>query len=158
MLIEEQLRQVRIVHANTLKDLGKVKADIITVLAGVNTTRIAELKTMYSMFIEKERKDWYNTHQPELKVGDTVKIVNYGHWIYMPRSQWEMQQKEFNFTQEKPDNVIKEEEDGWYYDINPDMVGRIGVVSSISSDGKDYSLDIVGKVAWYQRQQLEKIL
>lgn len=77
----------------------------------------------------------------ELKRGDKVRVINYGHHI------WEWQ--EIN-----SERVLKT------IDICPETVGRKGIIDKIITTQSitNYGLtQIKGKLAWYHRDQLEKI-
>jgi hypothetical protein len=87
-------------------------------------------------------------------IGDKVKIVKYGalHWIN--------KHDEYNKLHPPTENIIWEDENTWYCDMRPDLVGQIGIInavpeSHISSSPYQYSIDKIG--AWYTDNQLELI-
>lgn len=75
---------------------------------------------------------------PKFKIGDKVKIVNFGHWIV-------------------------DHKDGLWSsrDIEPQLVGKTGIIREVSDKGDNgvsYALkpiDFKGKEAWYNERQLE---
>lgn len=72
-------------------------------------------------------------YKPELKVGDKVKVIRYGH-IY-----WSSINGKLVPT-----------------DMSPHLIGKIGVIDKIS--GNHYSVEgIKEKHAWYDYQQLMKL-
>lgn len=115
----------------------------------------------------------------EIKVGDKVKIVNYGQWMMVSKKNYQEQSDFFarfeakawhplmfgvDATDEylstikgedKPKNIISEDENKWIIDRCPELVGREDVVVGISnSQGRVmYSLDKNG--AWYSDNNLE---
>jgi hypothetical protein len=81
-----------------------------------------------------------------LKVGDTVEVINYGHSVYL--------NKELVIFHP----ILSERGDFFEVDINPEVVGKHGVITKISSSNK-YSLDgIPQKSSWYNRNQLKQLL
>lgn len=80
----------------------------------------------------------------KFKVGDIVRVVNYGHLI------WDINASN--------DGIID-------VDINPEIVGRRGIiVKAYTTQGNDryaIELDLIngsrGKYAWYDNEQLELI-
>lgn len=70
--------------------------------------------------------------EPKFKIGDQVRVVNYGHHIRGIKN-----------------GLIEK------IDINPEVVGKVGTVSVVSS-GNQYAVEgIPGKHAWYNEDQLE---
>jgi hypothetical protein len=70
----------------------------------------------------------------KFKIGDKVRIINYGHRIY-------------DIKNGKLCNPI---------DINPDIIGKKGVI--VEKHGKQYAIHgIKTKYAWYDKEQLEAI-
>ena len=58
----------------------------------------------------------------------------------------------------KPNNIIEETEDSWAIDINPDLVGQIGVITDahLTQGIPTYALfGIEIKSAWYNEKQLK---
>ena len=64
----------------------------------------------------------------KFKIGDKVRIVNYGHLIVY--------------------------EEG-FIDMSPNEVGQIGIVNDISENGKYRLSKQQGKLAWFDEKQLE---
>lgn len=99
----------------------------------------------------------------KFKIGDKVRVINYGHKMWMHKDvinhpQWH-----------KDTPILKEEENILWCDVEPSLVGKIGEirevvqVKRISADGNEesvgqYSINgIPQKVAWYQEDQLELV-
>jgi hypothetical protein len=83
----------------------------------------------------------------KFKVGDQVKIVNYGHLYW---------------TQEVEDTPYyhRPEGGGCWYDMSPGLVGKVGIiVEAHKTQGIDnYSIKgEPSKKAWYHNDQLELI-
>ena len=75
---------------------------------------------------------------------DAVEVVNYGHWIMVPK----------DVSLDYP--VIEEANGKKIVDMLPEIVGKIGAIREFR-DGK-YALDgIPEKVAWYDEEQLKAI-
>ena len=118
----------------------------------------------------------------KFRIGDKVKIINYGSLIWCDKDTY---RKGFAINQAyekaylkslltgsfeveeyvldetiKPKNLISEDEKYFYYDISPEVVGQIGIISKCNkTQGIDqYSLEgIKGKCSWYNNNQLELI-
>lgn len=88
-----------------------------------------------------------------MEIGDKVKIVNYGHAIWISKDSTDY--KIFK------DKIIYDGGDICTMDIHPELVGQQGVIQNKYKqyDGSFlYALEgIRGKSAWYEEQQLEKI-
>lgn len=87
------------------------------------------------------------------KIGDKVTIVNYGHlmWINTKLMQTDYYEK---MTALKEDGYFK------WYDMQPELVGKKGVVNKVTNtqNKPKYGLSgIAGKSAWYDEEQLELI-
>ena len=129
--------------------------------------------------------------ESKFKPGDKVRIVGYGspHYVaksdypesskYFARMQHEMEsmlmwgvkpsEEELDKVvgQEKPNNIIREEANGWWCDLSPSLVGQEGVVkgsyahlygASTDADYHSYHVDgIKQKCAWYKEYQLELV-
>ena len=81
-------------------------------------------------------------------IGDKVKIVNYGSLL------WESKDVKPSFK------VLSVDEDGTYWcDMNPELVGKEGLVCKVSmTQGfPSYALDGISKYAWYNEEQLELV-
>lgn len=86
----------------------------------------------------------------KFNLGDRVKVVNYGHKLWYSKS---------NNTEFPSWPILKEDDKAIIYDMNPEMIGKEGVVRiSSETQGKpEYALEIQGKQAWYNEDQLELI-
>lgn len=85
-----------------------------------------------------------------MKVGDVVKIINYGHII------WEHKESPYKL----PFPVIHESEMTYTKDSNAGIVGKTGTIREVTtSQGRpQYAIDgIPEKSAWYNQDQLELI-
>lgn len=83
--------------------------------------------------------------KPKFKIGDNVRIVNYGHPIW-------------SWGEMKCFKLIEKSKNGmFWYDICPELVGKKAVVDGLSeTQGKhSYFLAGVNKHAWYSDNQLE---
>ena len=76
-----------------------------------------------------------NLKNPKFPIGTTVCIVNYGHIVYDFNDEQQMESK----------------------DISPYLIGQIGQVAEISTSGYAVS-GINGKYAWYNEDQLERVV
>ena len=84
------------------------------------------------------------------RIGDKVKIINYGHLI------WELEGQESN----SPFKVIFKNDKVRALDMSPSLVGQIGIVSAVGSTQgiPEYAIDnIEGKHSWYNESQMELI-
>lgn len=90
----------------------------------------------------------------QFKVGDKVKIVWYGNIQWQSKKQWAAMY-EVELTDDlKPKNILHEDEEYWYIDSCPEMVGQVGIITHVYKD--EYALNGVrGKSAWYGYRQLE---
>lgn len=91
----------------------------------------------------------------KFKIGDKVKIVNYGHLMWVSKSNTE---RLANITMPK----VYEDDTFEYFDMAPELVGQKRVVRDISlCQGRfDYALcneDGSGYIAWLSEKQLELI-
>jgi len=78
--------------------------------------------------------------EQKFKIGDRVKIVNYGHRI-------------ISYKPLIGAKLLGPNE----YDIRPEMVGKVGAIYEVGKSGYGIDLDGRGKHAWYDKVQLEKI-
>ncbi len=88
-------------------------------------------------------------------IGDKVRIVNYGHPIWINKLA-----DEYHFNDEGLSSLptIDEDEQFKWKDLRPELVGVEGIVTGLSSDKKQYSLDTNrGAMAWFGEGQLELI-
>ena len=94
---------------------------------------------------------------PKYKIGDNVKIVNYGHWVAFSKTDYpnwdllsrQLQQEEFaaiwglkieDIEKEelvlnpnaKPENIIAEDEFFYWVDINPGKIGTKDIVKDVN--------------------------
>ena len=82
--------------------------------------------------------------EAKFKVGDQVKIINYGHLMWG--------------RYKKVDGEYKHSPETW--DMQPKIIGQIGVISQvkITQDTAGYVIDgIPNKSAWYEDGQLELV-
>ena len=89
--------------------------------------------------------------KPIYSIGDKVKIVNYGHPIWVNKKVEELK---LSFP------LIREDENVRILDMSPDLIGQEGIVSEVSmTQGiPNYAIEgIKGKHAWYQEGQMEMI-
>lgn len=89
--------------------------------------------------------------KPKYKVGDRVKIIKYGHLFWLNKSVTDI-------SEETP--VFFEDDDFLWFDMSPELVGKIGYVSevTITQEISQYALDgIKSKSAWYDEGQLRKL-
>jgi hypothetical protein len=89
---------------------------------------------------------------PKFSVGDHVKIVNYGN-IY-----WESKKSGMGYHLHFP--VIKEDNDTYYVDTNPELVGKLAIVDKRELlQGKfRYGLMLTennNHMSWFFESQLE---
>lgn len=94
---------------------------------------------------------------PLYGIGDKVKIVNYGHLVWITKEAQKMYFEAGYSKNEIPQNLIFEEEGMYYYDLSPDLIGKIDIIREITvTQGvPKYSLDKNG--SWYSEKQLELI-
>ena len=82
----------------------------------------------------------------KFKVGTKVRIVKYGHLV------WENKNVEISmFKDRKP---YKEDDFGRWYDTNPELIGKTGIITEKSGNA-GYSIDPLG--AWFRGEQLEAV-
>jgi len=89
--------------------------------------------------------------ETKFKVGDQVKIINYGHPIWAHNSE----------TMPISFPVIWVGDDTKVYDMSPELIGQTGVIDKVNiTQGKDgYSINgINGKLDWYNNDQLEFLI
>lgn len=108
------------------------------------------------MEAKEERKPIY---QP----GDRVRIIKYGHVLWESKQQRKEMVKSGYSSKEKPDNILYEDEQTYWFDHNPEMVGKIAIVDKVSmvQGVPHYSLrglKPTEKSSWYYETQLEKHL
>jgi len=92
--------------------------------------------------------------EPNYKIGDKVRIVNYGHLMWTIQNQ----PNESSFIETLPVSVIYG--DLVWFDVNHGIVGKEGVVSdvSITQGVPQYSIKgIPEKNSWYSEGQMELI-
>lgn len=122
---------------------------------------------------------------PKYKIGDNVKIVNYGHlfaynkisypeWNLMYRLMQQSDDADFgvlawggkreDFIKEeliidleaKPENIIAEDELFYWVDINPSKIGTKDIVKDVKINQGLISYSLVHS-AWYDEKQLELV-
>lgn len=82
----------------------------------------------------------------KFKVGDKVRIVNYGHAILMSKRNINLEESGFKFLKEAEDLPFQV-----WIDINPSLVGKSGEIVEVGMTG--YSIKGIG--SWFQDNQLE---
>lgn len=96
--------------------------------------------------------------ETKFKIGDKVKVVNYGHLIWQNKTNQDAERKFHKDNgipyQELP--IVSDDGKTQYLDLHSDLVGKEGVVADISSSG-DYALSGLSKYAWYSEIQLELV-
>lgn len=93
----------------------------------------------------------------KFKIGDKVKIINYGHILWESKESYKKHFEAGRYKTERPKNLISEDEDFFFIDIRPDILGQKGVVDKVSEDQGKISYSISGIGAWYSEKQMEKI-
>jgi hypothetical protein len=123
-----------------------------------------------------------------IKIGDKVRIVEYGHLYFQHKKNYQEEsdyfakaQIEFNnrmaemlFGESvvkedssnakgkiKPDNIYIDCGDTWWVDSNPSIVGQEGIVSQVTNtQGRlKYAISgIKGKYAWYDLEQVKLVI
>lgn len=87
----------------------------------------------------------------KFKVGDQVKIINYGHpFWWNPKSGI----PKLNLP------IIQENESLTVFDMSPELVGQIGIISQATTTQEidQYAIEgIKHKHAWYTNDQLELV-
>lgn len=94
--------------------------------------------------------------ESKFEEGDVVAIVNYGHPIYISKEAYLYLGK----GETIPNNIIVEDAIGYWIDMQPNIVGKIGIIKSkaLVQEKWNYSLaNISEKISWYNEGQLEKI-
>ena len=90
-----------------------------------------------------------NSKEPIFGVGDMVRVINYGHPIWVSK-------KESEAFECFP--LISRGENGDWRDINPKIVGESGIIEKCESVQGIYKYaisGIPGKHAWYDEKQLK---
>ncbi len=83
-------------------------------------------------------------------IGDKVRVVNYGHPIWMNK----------NLDMEINLPIISEDDKVVWYDMNNGVVGKVGIIEKVKKIQGilGYSLNgIPEKTAWYTENQLEMV-
>jgi len=102
----------------------------------------------------------------KFKAGDKVRIIGYGHPLFYCKEGYKKA-----YEEDKPDNILKEDESFWWVDMKPELVGKEGIVKGSYEDlygtrhiearekpKPVYSIyGIEGKSSWYNEEQLELI-
>lgn len=94
------------------------------------------------------------------KIGDKVRIVQYGHLYYMTRDEYEKIGASQKIWAKSTDSIV--------IDVKPELIGQVGTIRDVSTYekfvftvnfGKQYALEgISGKSAWYDENQLEPFI
>lgn len=83
--------------------------------------------------------------QAKYKIGDKVEIINFGSLLFENKHSTD---PKLNFK------VYAEDENFRYLDMNPELIGKIGIITKVS--GGEYAINgIPGKSAWYNELQLK---
>lgn len=93
--------------------------------------------------------------EPNFKAGDSIRVINYGHLIWESKDPRTMPE-EFRLKRK----AYYETDKIRCIDLNPELVGKEGIISeaSISQGEWSYAVDgIPEKCAWYDEDQLEMI-
>lgn len=123
----------------------------------------------------------------KFKIGDKVKVVEYGHLMFIYKERYQEESDYFAKTQaefdndmskmllgedavfkdleslkgkSEPDNIYKDVGDMWWVDMSPDLISKEGVICEVTNtQGRfKYAVDgIKGKHAWYDEKQLELV-
>lgn len=149
-------------------DLEEIADNLFVLLAGLNksTHSLNDLLQATLNKVEKnnnrtwvKRKDGTYKHvkdiRKEFPLGTRVKVIKYGHliWINRKSSDYPFYMRAFQHKQP----YYSDEHCDWY-DLNPAIVGCVGIVDGYTHDNTELSLSgIPGKHAWYNPNQLEKI-
>lgn len=91
------------------------------------------------------------TEGGKFKEGDAVRIVNYGQPIWFNKEEYHW----INGAN-KPKNLLQEDEDKYWVDLSPELIGTESVITKISFNQGKYSYALI-KRAWFSDNQLEKI-
>jgi len=117
----------------------------------------------------------------KFKVGDRVRIINYGHEMYYGKQgyqamhEWLTDEPMPSLVEVllgiepkkpeplaahpvyKPKHIISETDTMYIADMSPELVGQVGIVTEAhTTQGIDnYSLKGPAKTAWYHNPQLE---
>lgn len=83
--------------------------------------------------------------EKDIRIGDMVEIINYGHLV------WENKAAQDVITSFP---LYKKCGDIVWYDINPKLIGKQGVIIAIGATG-EYTIDRIG--SWYSEEQLKVI-
>ncbi len=86
------------------------------------------------------------------KIGDKVKIVNYGHLIWEHKD--EPKERKLNFP------LIMEDGNLMFLDMSPELIGKEGIImQTTETQGKmKYAIEGPNKYGWYNGDQLELII
>lgn len=83
-----------------------------------------------------------------MKIGDRVRIINYGHAVFTVEQEYKTDK--FPLIKTYPDGTEAR-------DMAPELVGQEGTITQVSKDGDQYILLGPSKAAWYNEEQLELI-
>jgi len=101
----------------------------------------------------------YPINEPDetMKIGDRVKIVNYGHMIMFSKNK----ANPYRDSMAKTFPLIFEDDTSSYYDIRPELIGKEGIVVNKITDNHSgrYSVhfDDGNRMSWFSERQIEKI-
>jgi hypothetical protein len=113
--------------------------------------RAVRCKSWTALFISTQ--NYENMKEQKFKPGDRVRVIKYGHPIWISKAMWtDMAQAEAHFKEaeyelwsgsppetpiqpkEKPDNILSEDGNIWTVDMRPEIVGREGIVKGSYAD------------------------
>jgi hypothetical protein len=92
----------------------------------------------------------------KFKVGDKVTIIKYGSLFWQNKEEIKLIEK--NYGKQSTNNIIFEDENTIWKDMQPEIVGLSGIVVKAESTQNHfhYAIDgIPGKYAWYNEDQLK---
>jgi len=79
----------------------------------------------------------------EYKIGDHVEVINYGSLYYSPTTT------SFKF--------LGMYEGLYVYDPIPHVLGKQGIIDTVSNNGNSYGIAGINEHSWYNKQQLKLI-
>lgn len=86
-------------------------------------------------------------HTPKFKIGDRVKVVNYGHAVWSCCDDMAL-------PLIRP---ASSKDDSWVFDMNRAVVGKKGIVVEVLDSGSYALSGIPEKTAWYNEDQLQLV-
>lgn len=86
---------------------------------------------------------------PLYGIGDKVKIINYGHFMWTSKEEWKAYYKAKIVFNKKPKHLIEEQKDLFLWDLRPELIGEKGIVNKVSTTQNVPKYSIKGIGAWY---------